>query len=201
VLGGSSDVLTRFPRMFHKTLSFCIENSPMPSTVFLRAVNVGRHQRFRPRDLAASLARFEVRSLGAAGTFVVKAAAPESELRAAIVAELPFEPQMAVVPGEAVLRLLEEDPFADEAAALGAKRFVSVLLDSPASIPGLPLDRPEGSDWQVRLAMVESWFALSLRRRAPKGVSYANLVVEPALGVAATTRGWATMVSVARALS
>ena len=172
----------------------------MSSVVFLRAANVGRHQRFRPKLVAQALSRLELRSLGAAGTFVVKAAVPEGELRAAFASELPFEPRMAVVSGAAVRELVARDPLGAEAAALGAKRFFSALLEPPACIPTLPLDRPEGQDWQARLALAEPWYALSLRRGSGRGVVYSNPVVEPALGVPATTRGWNTMLSVARAL-
>lgn len=48
----------------------------MASIVFLRAVNVGGHKSFRPSALAAQVAALDVVSIGAAGTFVVRARDP-----------------------------------------------------------------------------------------------------------------------------
>lgn len=44
----------------------------MELVVFMRGVNVGGRNAFRPAVLAADLAALEVVSIGAAGTFVVK---------------------------------------------------------------------------------------------------------------------------------
>ena len=44
----------------------------MAFVVFLRAVNVGGHQTFRPSVLAKELSEYDVVNIGAAGTFVVR---------------------------------------------------------------------------------------------------------------------------------
>lgn len=171
----------------------------MPFIAFLRAVNVGKHQRFRAKALELELPALQLKNFGAAGTYLVRAELPEAEIRAAFSRALPFEPQLALVPAERFAALVAADPFAAEAEALGAKRFLSLLLEAPASMPTLPLERPEGCDWQVRLAAVEPWYALSLRRGQGAGVAYPDFVGKT-LGVPITTRGWTTVQRVARAL-
>jgi len=44
----------------------------MASVIFFRAANVGGHQVFQPGVLAKELAAFDVKNIGAAGTFVVR---------------------------------------------------------------------------------------------------------------------------------
>ena len=44
----------------------------MALIVFLRGVNVGGHRTFRPSTLARELSDYDVVSVGAAGTFVVR---------------------------------------------------------------------------------------------------------------------------------
>ncbi len=171
----------------------------MSTIAFLRAANVGGHQRFRPKLLADALPQLQLRNFGAAGTFLIRAALPEAEIRAAFAGVLPFDPQLALVSAADFAALVAADPFAAEAEALGAKRFLSVLLEPPVAVPPLPLDRPEGDGWQVRLAVVEAWYSVSLRRGVGAGVVYPNLV-EKVIGVAVTTRGWPTVLQVARAL-
>ena len=46
----------------------------MALVVFLRGVNVGGHKTFRPAALARELAALDLVNVGAAGTFVVRAA-------------------------------------------------------------------------------------------------------------------------------
>jgi uncharacterized protein (DUF1697 family) len=71
--------------------------------VFLRAANVGGKNVFRPAQLARALDHLDVVNVGAAGTFVVRGKASAARIRREIVALLPFEPSLAVVPaGEVV---------------------------------------------------------------------------------------------------
>jgi uncharacterized protein (DUF1697 family) len=172
----------------------------MHRVLFLRAANVGGHQRFRPSELVVALPGLGLRSFGAAGTFLMQATMPEARIRATLAEALPFEPSLAVVPAERLVALVRADPFAAEAEAEGARRFLSLLLAPPAVVPALPLERPEGAAWQVRVAAVEPWYALSLRRGEGAGVVYPNPMVERALAVPATTRGWPTIQQVVRAL-
>jgi len=172
----------------------------MSSVVLLRAATVGGHQRFKPADLARELRDLRIRSIGAAGTFVVHAEADEGMLHEAFRERLPFEPQLAVIPGDEVLALVASDPLAVQARELGAKRHLAFLLEPLASWPDLPVDQPAGADWQVRVAQAGSWYALCLRRGSGRGVAYPNPAVERLLGVPATTRTWGTVETVARRL-
>lgn len=168
----------------------------MAHVVFLRAVNLGGRS-LGTKALAADL---DLANVGAAGTFVATDDRSPDALEDGIRRRLPFETEVMVVPGDDVLRLLSRDAFGPEAAEEGAGRFVSVLARSPASPPPLPLDRPEGAPWQVRLVSVDGPFALTLRRRLGPRTLYSNEVVEKALGVPATTRGWETFVRIGRVL-
>ena len=66
--------------------------------------------------------------------------------------------------------------------------------------PKLPLAKPNARDWDVRLIGAEGRFATSLRRRRGKQLLYPNPVVEKELGVAATTRGWETILKIGELL-
>ncbi len=171
----------------------------MPTIAFLRAANVGKHQRFRAKALEAELPALQLKNFGAAGTYIVGADLPVAEIRAAFAAALPFEPQLALVSGADFAALVAADPLAAEAEALGAKRFLSVLLEPMPADPDLPIERPEGGDWQVQLAVVGPWYALSMRRGQGAGTVYPNFL-DKTLGVPITTRGWATVLRVAKVL-
>ncbi len=171
----------------------------MPYVALLRAANVGVHQRFRAKALEAELPALKLKNFGAAGTCLVGAELPEGAVRAAFAAGLPFEPQLALVPVEDFAALVAADPCAAEAEAQGAKRFLSVFLEPLQARPAQPLQRPEGDDWQVMLAEVGPWYALSMRRGQGAGTVYPNFL-DKALGVPITTRGWATVLRVARAI-
>jgi hypothetical protein len=64
----------------------------------------------------------------------------------------------------------------------------------------LPLDKPEGADWQVRVIAAARPFVASLHRRQGRRLIYPNEVVEKSFGVTATTRNWSTIVSIAEIL-
>lgn len=70
---------------------------------------------------------------------------------------------------------------------------MTVLAKRPRSLPRLPLSRPEGDDWQVRVVAVSGKFAVSLLRRLGRTILYPNEVVEKSFGVPATTRNWNTI--------
>ena len=166
----------------------------MAIVAFLRAVNVGG-KTLRTKQLADELG---IVNVAAAGTFVALEATSAALLAAAIRKKLPFETEVLAFPGAAVLRLLEESLFAT-LRPTDAQRFVSFLAGKPPS-SSLPLDRPEGKGWEVRVVAVIGRCALSLRRPGgPRGL-YPNAVVERELGVPATTRGWATLEAVGKIL-
>src|SRR5712671_5842769 len=168
----------------------------MALVVFMRAVNVGGYQKFQPAALAKKLAELDVVNIGAAGTFVVRARVSEKALRKKILAEMGFEPAMMVCAAEDVMDLVKSKPFGKKLGR-NAKGFVSIMEHSLAEPPDLPVDQPKG-DWGVRVIAVEGRFAMSLWRRLEgETMVYPNAVVEKKFGVAATTRSWNTMQTVA----
>lgn len=169
----------------------------MATIIFFRAVNVGGHQTFQPARLARELAAFEVVSIGAAGTFVVRAKVAAARLRAEILRRLPFAPEMMFCPGVTITKLVQESEFGraeSEAAAVG-ERFVSVLARAPRTLPPLPYEYPAGNRWEVQLVACVGPLVLSRRR---PGQTYANAVVEKHFGLAATTRNWNTITAIAK---
>lgn len=172
----------------------------MSHVVFIRAGNVGGRNVFRPAQLTAALAHLEVVNIGAAGTFVVRAKASAASIRREFLAELPFEPGIAVCPARDVLTLVESDPFAKVKASKDLRGWAAALCGKPAARPELPVIKPAGKAWSVRFDRVDGVFALGLWQRAPKGFVSPNEVVEKALGVPATTRFWETFEKVAKVI-
>lgn len=168
--------------------------------VFLRGVNVGRHRRFRPSVLAAELAHHRLVNIGAAGTFVAHGDVDPELLREDILHSLPFRVDLMIRPAEEILGLIREEPFGHDRPTEDRKRFVSILGNLPQTLPPLPIDRPLGPEWEVRVLRVVGPYAFSLWRRRGRGVVYPNEVVEENLGVTATTRGWTTIVRVCSSL-
>jgi len=164
------------------------------TVAFLRAVNLGG-KTLRTRQLADELGLVNV---AAAGTFVDHDARSATALAAAIRRRLPFETEVITCAGADVLALLEGSPFA-ASPAVDAQRFASFLARAPVGL-GLPVERPEGKDWEVRIVSVIGRCALSLRRPGGARDLYPNAVVEKVLGVPATTRGWATLEAVGKIL-
>jgi uncharacterized protein (DUF1697 family) len=166
----------------------------MATVAFLRAVNLGR-KTLRTRQLADELGLVNV---AAAGTFVALEGKGPAALAAAIRKRLPFETEILTCAGREILSLLDGSPFAGRPPA-DAQRFVSFLARDPASLP-VPVDRPEGKDWEVRVVSVIGRCVLTLRRPGGARDLYPNAVVEKVFGLAATTRGWATLEAVGKIL-
>lgn len=172
----------------------------MSSVVFIRGVNVGGHKVFRPRLLADQLADLGVVSIGAVGTFVVRADLDEKKIRSAFQKRLPFEAQLMICPARDVIALVERNPFAGEAARKADGQFICVLEQRLKKQPRLPFYAPEGRDWQVGVTAVQGHFVAALFRRLGKRPLYPNQVVEKWLGVPTTTRGWPTILKVRQSL-
>jgi uncharacterized protein (DUF1697 family) len=172
----------------------------MAQVVFLRAVNVGGHQTFQPSALARELADLDVVNIGAAGTFVVRKRIAQASLRAELRKALKFDAEMMIVSDRDVLALLDDDPFAVEPGPKEAKRYVTILAKRPRKAPELPIERPAGSKWEVRVFAVDGVFALSYARRLTDRITYPNAVIEKRLGLPATTRNWNTFEAIAKVL-
>ncbi len=83
--------------------------------IFLRAANVGKHNRFRPGILAKELAKFGVINVGAVGTFVVTEDVSEKALRAVLARKLAFKCDLMICPAKAIVDLAQKNPFEKEA--------------------------------------------------------------------------------------
>lgn len=170
----------------------------MAHVVFLRAVNVGGHQAFSPAALARELAALDVTNIGAAGTFIVHGKASAAAVKKAFADALAFETEIMVRPAKEVADLVARDPFGE--LPEGAKAFVSVLASKPMRGPHVPLREPNNDEWVAQLLRVDGHFALSLTRSRPGKPVDLSKVLQKHLGVSATTRGWPTILRVAKAL-
>lgn len=167
--------------------------------VFLRAANVGKHNRFQPSILVKELAKFGLINVGAVGTFVVCEKVSEATLRSAILRKLPFKCEVMICPAKEILDLAHENPFADEAGT-DIDAYVTVMANRPASLPKLPIYAPNEKKWEVKVVRIIGTAVLSLRRRLKDGRFYPNQIVEKKYGVATTTRNWNTIQKVAKIL-
>ena len=165
----------------------------MALVVFMRGVNVGGHKTFRPAALAKELVALDVVNVGAAGTFVVRKPVSQAKLRAELNKRLPFKAELMICPAGDLQNLVWTDPFAGQPIPKGAKRFVTILGKRPQTLPRLPLLRPDGTEWQVKVVAVSGKFAVSIWRRLGRSLLYPNEVVEKIFGVPATTRNWNTI--------
>jgi uncharacterized protein (DUF1697 family) len=172
----------------------------MPWVVFLRAVNVGGHQKLQPSLLAKKLAKFDVANVGAAGTFVVRKAVGQAALRTEILRTLPFKPEMMICPASDVIALVATKPFGDALPTKDVRQLITIMLKAPRSMPRLPLDKPAGKDWQVRILSIRGQFAASLWRPQKRAMLYPNAFVEKQFGIPATTRSWSAFSTIRKLL-
>jgi len=173
----------------------------MASVVFMRGVNVGGHKTFRPAVVAGDLAALDVVNVGAAGTYVVRKAIRPMALRVELGKKLPFEAELMICSAREILDLIAQDPFPPVRAGADLRPFVTVMGKQPEPIPRLPVDKPSGEEWQVRVVAVYGRFALSFWRRLGRSIVYPNEVVEKMFGVPATTRSWNTLLKIQDVLS
>lgn len=170
----------------------------MALVVFLRGANVGGHRKFQPAALAREMAEFGVVNVGAAGTFVVLKAAGEKAFRAELVARLPFETEVMIVPARDLLALAESEPFPKTPPGDDVRRMLTVLARKPKAVPRFPTDQPAGDRWQVRVVGISGLFVLSFWRPDPKRLIY--LDSEKEFGVPGTTRSWNTVEKIRKIL-
>src|SRR6476469_3957014 len=123
----------------------------MALVVFLRGVNVGGHRTFRPSVLANDLSAFDVVSVGAAGTFVVRKPGSRAKFRAALLAKLPFETEVMICDGNDFLDWESRSPFGKAAPETDTVRFVSILPKAGSLKRSIPLTLPSDGDWLLRV--------------------------------------------------
>jgi uncharacterized protein (DUF1697 family) len=173
----------------------------MPWVVFLRAVNVGGHQKFQPSLLARKLAAFDIVNIGAAGTFVVRKPVSQCALRDAILGSLSFKPELMICDAREVKALVEVSPFAERKVSKDVRQLVTVMQRPPRALPQHPIDQPPAGKWQVRILAIHGRFAPSLWRPAAGAALYPNAVIEKQFGLRATTRSWRTILTVCKVLA
>jgi uncharacterized protein (DUF1697 family) len=168
------------------------------SAVFLRGVNVGGARVFRPLELVEALPHRRLVNIGAAGTFVAHAGSPQ-EVERDVRRALPFETTVVVRPASEIAALVREDPFRDVVLPEGTRAWVAILAGPSSGRATLPVSIPSDHEWAVRILEERGAFAWGIYRRHPTRTIQPANVVERALGVAATTRWWETIVKVHRA--
>src|SRR5688572_3396542 len=144
----------------------------MALVVFLRGVNVGGHRTFRPSILARELSKYDVVSVGAAGTFVVRKPGSRAQFRAELLQKVPFEVEIAVCEGRDLIRLEMEKPFETEPPHPDLVRFVSILSKASRVRPSIPITLPPGEEWFVRVIGSTDRFVFGVYRRHMKTITY-----------------------------
>jgi len=167
--------------------------------VLLRGVNVGGHRTFRPAALAEQLRHLDAVNIGAAGTFVIREPITQAQLRAELARRLPFETEIMICQGRQIVRLMSQDPFADQPERPDVVRFVSLLSQRPRSAPSTPLSLPAGGEWLLQILARDDRFVFGVYRRHMKAIGYLG-TLDRLFGVPATTRNWNTITAIARVL-
>ncbi len=171
----------------------------MALVVFLRGVNVGGYRTFRPAMFARQLKHLGAVNIGAAGTFVIRAAIARTQLRAEFARRLPFEAEFAICADREILRLVSRNPFAGHRERRDIVHFVSVLSRLPRSSPSTPRWIPSRAAWLVKILAREHKFVIGLYRRQMKVISCLSSL-DRVYGAPVITRNWNTIAAIARVL-
>lgn len=172
----------------------------LAQVVLLRGVNVGGHKTFRPARLVEQLKHLEAVNIGAAGTFVIRRSVSQTQLRAEVARRLPFDTEIVICQGRDVLKLMAQNPFADEPVQADIVHFVSVLSRRPRSAPAVPMQLPSTGTWLLKILGRDQRFAFGVYRRQMKAVGYLG-TLDRLFGVPVTTRNWNTFTAIAKALA
>jgi uncharacterized protein (DUF1697 family) len=171
----------------------------MALVVFLRAVNVGGHNTFKPSILAKELSAYDVLNIGAAGTFVVRKAVSQEKFRRELLSRLGFPADVMICEGRALAGFAADDPFAGAPSGPDIVRFVNVLSKPLAALPPIPMKFPEDGEWVLKIIGCRGRFLFGLYKRQMKAISYLGRV-EKLVGIPATTRNWNTISAIVKAL-
>lgn len=172
----------------------------MALVVLLRGVNVGGHKTFRPAALAQQLKHVGAVNIGAAGTFVIRQPVTQAQLRAELARRLPFETEIMICQGRDIVRLMSQNPFADEPLQPDLVHFVSVLSKRPSSSPSLPMSFPSAGTWLLKVLARDNRFVFGVYRRHMKAIGYLG-TLDRLFGVPVTTRNWNTFTAIAKVLA
>ena len=171
----------------------------MALVVFLRAVNVGGHNTFRPSVLANELSEYDVVNIGAAGTFVVRKAVSQKKFRRELLDRLEFPTEVMICEGRVLASFAADDPFASEPSRPDVVRFVSVLSKTLAGLPAIPRKFPTNGEWVLRITGGRGRFLFGVYKRQMEAIGYLGQV-EKLLGIPCTTRNWNTITAIVKAL-
>ena len=171
----------------------------MALVVFLRGINVGGHRSFRPSILARDLAAYDVVSVGAAGTLVVRKPVSRNRLLAELRRKLPFEVAIYFCDARDLIRLEKENPFRAEPFDQNTVRFVSILSKAGRGRTSLPIAFPPSEDWFVRIIGARNRLVFGVYRRHMKTIRYLG-EIDAFFCAPATTRSWSTILSVLQIL-
>ena len=172
----------------------------MALVALLRGVNVGGSRRFRPKELAEDLHDLDVVSIGAAGTFVVRAPVTQTRLRDELRRRLPFETTIMICRGRDVLGLIERNPFEDVPARRDVVRFVSVLGRKPRKEPAIPTSIPAQGPWMLKILSFHGRFVVGVHRREMKAIRHLG-ALDQLFSDAITTRSWNTIEAIGRTIN
>ena len=172
----------------------------MALVVLLRGINVGGHRRFRPAALAEKLRAYDVVSLGAAGTFVVRRPGSREKFLAELRRKLPPGTEIACCEGSEFIRLEQENPFGSEASDPGLVKFVSVLSKTARGNAAFPIAIPDCGEWFVRILGGNRRLVFGEYRRHMKSIGCLGQI-DRIFGATATTRSWKTILAVVRILN
>jgi uncharacterized protein (DUF1697 family) len=167
--------------------------------VLLRGVNVGGYRTFRPAKFAEQLQHLGAVNIGAAGTFVIRKSITQTQLRAELARQLPFETQIMICRSREIARLLSQAWFAGRPSRPDIIRFVSVLARAPRLRPPLPLTLPSRAGWMLRVLALEGRFVIGEYRRQMKAIGYLG-TLDRVFGAPATTRNWNTFTAIGEAM-
>jgi uncharacterized protein (DUF1697 family) len=162
-------------------------------------VNVGGHRTFRPTVLAQQLKHLDAVNIGAAGTFVIRKPIARAQLRAQLARRLPFDAEIVICQGREIVRLISDDPFANQPLRPDIVRFVSAFTGRPRSAPPLPMSLPSNGTWLLKILGRDSRFVVGMYRRRMETIRYLD-TLDRLFGVPVTTRNWNTMTAIAKVL-
>jgi uncharacterized protein (DUF1697 family) len=168
--------------------------------VLLRGVNVGGHKSFRPTILAEQLKHLDAVNIGAAGTLVIRRRISRTQLRAEVARRLPFNAEIIICEGKEILALVSRNPFARRPVRPGVACFVNILSRRPRLKPPMPVHFPPTGRWLLQILGRQDRFVFGVYRRHMKAINYLGMA-DRLFGVVSTTRGWNTVVEIARVLS
>jgi uncharacterized protein (DUF1697 family) len=168
----------------------------------LRAVNVGGRGVVAMADLRAAFERAgctSVKTVLASGNVIFEStpgAAAEKRIRAELTGLLGDAATVIFRSAAEIHELVALDPFRKAPAADEIKRYVAFLSKKPPKPPAFPLlSVKEG----MAAFRIEGLDVFILSHRLKTGYGFPNGFIEEAMGVAATSRNWNTVVKLAAA--